>query len=326
MEGLWIRRPVDIAEHQMKYFSGKVNSLINNLPASPTNPLKWISEAKSKWRQDVTSDKFKFKEITLLQTIKLIGGLGNSTSAGINNIDALALKAAATHLAPPLMHLVNTSLKTSKFASRWKVSKLLPLLKSPELNKLSPSSFRPIAILPTISKLVEKVAQSQILHYLEENGMMNSTSHAYRTSYSTTSALLELSEELYRGADEKKVSVIMTLDQSAAFNCVQHQILMDKLALYDMDDTVLKWVASYLSHRSQFVSVGMARSSIHSMRRGVPQGSVLGPLLFTVFTNELSTVIRDPDCPNPNHQDDSKLFGNNCDLCGKIFQYADDTT
>ena len=194
------------------------------------------------------------------------------------------------------------------------------------MNKLSPSSFRPIAILPTISKLVEKVAQSQILEHLEKNGMLNPTSHAYRTGYSTTSALLELSEELYRGADEKNVSVVMTLDQSAAFDCVQHQILMDKLALYDMDETVLKWISSYLSHRSQFVSVGTARSSIHSMERGVPQGSVLGPLLFTVFTNELSLVIRDPDCTNPTHHDNSKLFGNNCDLCGKNFQYADDTT
>ena len=271
-------------------------------------------------------DKFKFKEINLLQTIKLIGGLGNSTSAGIDNIDALAIKAAAVHLAHPLMHLVNTSLKNSKFASRWKISKLLPLLKSPELNKLSPSSFRPIAILPTISKLVEKVAQSQILSYLEENDMINSTSHAYRSGYSTTSALLELSEELYKGADEKKVLVIMTLDQSAAFDCVQHQLLMDKLAMYNMDDTVLKWVSSYLSHQSQFVSVGTAKSTIHSMKRGVPQGSVLGPLLFSVFTNELSTVIKDPDCPNTRHQDNSKLFGINCDLCGKNFQYADDTT
>ena len=194
------------------------------------------------------------------------------------------------------------------------------------MNKLSPSSFRPIAILPTISKLVEKVVQMQILSYLEENDMINSTSHAYRSGCSTTSAMLELSEELYKGADEKKVSVIMTLDQSAAFDCIQHQLIMDKLALYNMDDSVLKWVSSYLSHRSQFVSVGTAKSSIHSMKRGVPQGSVLGPLLFSVCTNELSTVIKDPDCPNPRHQDNSELFGINCDLCGKIFQYADDTT
>ena len=109
LEGLMIRRPVDIAEYQMKYFSEKVNTLINNLPTSPTNPLKWIREAKLNWRQDVIMDKFKFKEINLLQTIKLIGGLGNSTSAGIVNIDALAIKAAAVPLAPPLMHLVNTS-------------------------------------------------------------------------------------------------------------------------------------------------------------------------------------------------------------------------
>ena len=156
--------------------------------------------------------------------------------------------------------------------------------------------------------------------------MMNNASHAYRSSYSTTTALLELSEELYRCADEKKVSTIMTLDQSAAFDCIQHQLLIDKLRLYNLDDAALKWVTSYLEYRSQFVSIGTAKSDIFPMYRGVPQGSVLGPLQFSIFTNDLSEAIRDPGCPNPAHLDSEKLFGPDCDLCGKIIQYADDTT
>ena len=244
----------------------------------------------------------------------------------MDDIDALAIKAAAKHLADPIRHVVNTSLMTSKYASRWKISKLLPLLKSPELNKLTPGSFRPIAILPTLSKLVEKAAHAQLLQYLEKSNMISTAAHAYRSGYSTSTAMLELTEELYRGVDENKVSILMTLDQSSAFDCVQHKLLLDKLEYYDLDKTAIQWISNYLEHRSQFVAIGTAKSNIYPMRRGVPQGSVLGPLLFSIFTNELCTVIHNPECRNPEHQNTENLFGPNCEECGKIFQYADDTT
>ena len=102
--------------------------------------------------------------------------------------------------------MINVSLATSEFAQRWKLSKLLPLLKASELNKLFPSSYRPIAILPTVSKLIEKAAQIQLLKFLEDNHLLNDNSHAYRRGYSTTTALLEISEELYSAIDDKKIS------------------------------------------------------------------------------------------------------------------------
>ena len=231
IQGKLIERPIDLANTQIKYFSDKVNKLINNLPASTTNPLMWLEKAMLRWESHGKFPKFTFRELTLSETIQLVSGLGNSTSAGIDYIDALAIKSAIVSLASPLRHLINTSLSTSTYANRWKISKILPLLKSPEMNKMLPSSFRPIAILPTVSKLVEKAAQSQMLEYMTVNNMLNDSSHAYRKGYSTTMAMLEISEELFKAAEEKKISAIMTLDQSAAFDCVHHDILTEKTTL-----------------------------------------------------------------------------------------------
>ena len=326
IQGKLIRRPDELATHQMNYFTEQVKNLISRLPASTTNPLKWLAEAELKWKGRGTFESFSFKEISLNETISLISKLGNSTSSGIDHIDALAIKAATTLLAPPLRHIINVSLSTSRFANRWKISQLLPLLKSSDANKLLPSSYRPVAILPVVSKLVEKTVQSQLLQFLQKNRMLNTSSHAYKPGHSTTTAMIELTEELYSAVEDKKISAIMTLDQSSAFDCVHHQILISKLEYYNISEKVTDWIRDYLSHRSQFVSIGTSDSPIHPMSRGVPQGSVLGPLLFSIFTNELSEVVRDPECTQSSHQNTEKMFGEECDKCGKIIQYADDTT
>ena len=159
---------------------------------------------------------------------------------GIDNIDALALKAATSQITAPIRHKVNTSLKTSKFASRWKLSKLLPLLKAKDLNRLLPASYRPIAILPAILKIVEKAAQSQILAHFEKFKLLNDGSHVYRKGYSTTTNLIDITDRLYQAIDERKISSLMTIDQSAAFDCVSHAILLRKMKVYRMDETVIK--------------------------------------------------------------------------------------
>ena len=118
--------------------------------------------------------------------------------------------------------------------------------------------------------------------------------------------------------DERKISSLMTLDQSVAFDCVQHSLLLQKFAVYNLD--------SYLVYRSQFVSIGRSHSRMAAMDRGVPQGSVLGPLLYTIFTNEMSESVINPNCPNTVHNNHVDLFCQNCTDCGKVTQYADNAT
>ena len=262
----------------------------------------------SNWSQCGKFEKFYFREVTLLETIELIGRLSNSTSFGTDQIDALALKVAVSHLASPIRHLINVSLKTGKYANKWKLAKLIPLLKSSELNQLLPSSYRPISILPTISKVVEKAAQIQLLEYMEKYKMLNESTHAYRNGRSTTTTLIELTEQLYTAIDANKIASIMTLDQSAAFDCVIHKVLLDKLEMYNISGDVLKWICSYLMYRTQFVEIGTSQSKMYAMERGVPQGSVLGPLLYSLYTNEMSVAIKNPNCKDKVHLNKDELF------------------
>ena len=151
----------------------KVKTLMEDLPATQEDPLKWLRGAFSRWERKGKLDIFQFREVTLDETIKMIGRLSNSTAFGIDSIDSLSIKLATLHLAQPIRHLINVSLLERKFANRWKLAKIFPLLKDKDLNKLSPESYRPVAILPTLSKLVERAAHSQLLSYLERTEQLN---------------------------------------------------------------------------------------------------------------------------------------------------------
>ena len=151
-------------------------------------------------------------------------------------------------------------------------------------------------------------------------------SHAYRQNLSTATALLQLVDELHNSTDKNLISQLLALDKKAAFDCVSHTILLDKLQRYGCSSTTITWMRNYLEFRSQYISIGRHKSKIVATSRGVPQGSILGPLLYLVYTNKNNEVVRDPNCTNDAHEDRTKLFGNNCNMCGKIITYADDTT
>ena len=189
-----------------------------------------------------------------------------------------------------------------------------------------PESYCLIAILPTISKLVERPAQKQILEYFEKYKLLNDNAHAYQTGYSTTTTLLEITDNIFQAIDENQMLYVMTVDQSAAFDCVSHQILLQKLNIYNLSRETLQWISSYLEFLTQFVTIGRTESRMCPVDRGVPQGSVLGPLLYSVYTNEMSETITDTDCRNEAHSDNEQLFGKECCQCGTITQYADDST
>ena len=244
----------------------------------------------------------------------------------MDGLDALTVKSAADELSGPLTHLINISIRTKTFASRWKISRIIPHLKSQEASKIDPSSYRPVALLSTVSKLVERTTQTQLQKHMEMEKLFNHNNHAYRTNFSTTTALLQLTEKLYTATDKNLISQLLAIDQSSAFDCVNHEILTQKLRKYGCSQETLDWMISYLGNRSQFVNVGRHNSNIVTTNRGVPQGSILGPLLFLVYTNEISEAVVDPECRNLSHSQKMKLFGENCDDCGQVVSFADDTT
>ena len=157
---------------------------------------------------------------------------------------------------------------------------------------------------------------------------MNSNHHSYRKQHSTVTAMLQLSDAVFSRCDANKITTLVTLDQSAAFDMLSHETLCRKLKLYNFSEEVLNWVKSYLNFRSHYVSIGTRQSKFNNVTSGVPQGSVLGPIFYVLYVNELPTLMNDVDCDEPVHTTDdvdAKLFTENCVRCGQMPTYADDS-
>ena len=140
--------------------------------------------------------------------------------------------------------------------------------------------------------------------------------------------MLQLSDAIFHGCDLNKITTLVTLDQSAAFDVLSHQILTRKLALYNFGENVIAWITSYLSYRSQYITIGTRNLSYKNVTSGIPQGSVLGPIFYVIYVNELPSILNDVNCTNEVHAktDASDLFDDNCEVCGQMPTYADDST
>ena len=155
--------------------------------------------------------------------------------------------------------------------------------------------------------------------------MWNRNLHLYRNNHSTNTALSQLVDSIFEDSEDKKISNVMAVDESAAFNCLQVPILLDKLRQYKFHEDTIQWIESYLTFWSQFVSIGGQKSRIRAVSQGVPQGSILGPIFFNLYINELPDTVNDYDeCIDEAHKTREELFNKDCRTCGNLPCYADD--
>ena len=224
-EGVKITDPQKMANLQMATFSDKTAKLIRELPPPVIDPCASLMKSLDKWGESRDSREiFNFNTVSELDTLKIIKDISNTTSSANDRIDAISIKHGASILHGPITHVINTSINTSKFANKWKIGKLLPLHKGKGLNPLDPKSYRPISMLPVIGKIVERALQPQLLEYMEKSGQLNPNHHSYRKDHSTVTAMLELSDAIFNGCEAKKITTLITLDQSAAFDVLSHDI------------------------------------------------------------------------------------------------------
>ena len=219
----------------------------------------------------------------------------------LNPIPTSLTKECLSDMLPLITRIVNSSLCSGVVPPQFKQAVVTPMLKKPGLDPNDLKNFRPVSNLPFISKILEKVVLTQLQKHLSENDLLEIRQSAHRKNHSTETALL-------RNADDRLVSVLALLDLSAAFDTLDHPILLQRLETKSgISGTVLHWIASYLEGREQSVKVDNILSSPSPLQFGVPQGSVLGPILFTLYSQPLSDLICRHECDYHKYTDDTQL-------------------
>ena len=280
--------PRDIANSLNQIFIEKVRKLRNETNADTNEAAKLRLRS---WLETRDSEiaAFELKPIDLTKLRKILKKLKGNRSCGIDFIDGYSIKLAAPILKNILLHLVNLSIEESKFPQFWKTSKINPHFKKGE--RCNGENYRPVSDIIFVSKIAESAVFEQTFEHFNQNHLWHSNHHGFRPNHSTATALAQLQDIWIRGAEDTKFTAALLLDLSAAFDVVDHRILLDKMALYGFSHNTAKWFESYLMNRSQHVLVESRLSDpLPVGDQGVPQGSLLGPLCFLVFYNDFPAV------------------------------------
>ena len=286
-----------VANKFNKFFCNIAAKLAEKLEKRPFHETKIPDFYKEK---GVSPCDFKLKAISVDKVQKLLSSLNVTKSVGSDGISARFLKDAADVIAAPLKHIVNLSLKTGQVPSDFKKARVVPLYKKGDCNY--EGNYRPVSILPVVSKVFKRIVHEQLYEYLNSKNLIYEFQSGFRSTFSTNTALTYLGDKIRFNLDKGDFTGVVLLDLQKAFDTVDHTILLSKLMAAGANNTVVKWFSSYLSSRKQFVDVQGTFSSEESVSCGMPQGSILGPLLFTLYVNDMSSAV-------------------GCDLC----LYADDS-
>ena len=245
---------------------------------------------------------FRFEEISDYEVLKLINDIKISKSSAYQELSSRLFKDAFSVLSKELAYLFNICMTKGVFPKEWGLAEVTPIPKSGDLNMVK--NWRPISQIKLPGKLLEKIVHCQLSRYFE--GILNKSQHGFRNNKSTGTAIFDVLQEVFQNWNNKNYSSCIFIDYSKAFDTIDHTILIDKLKIYGLDTMSLNFLTSYLTNRYQRININIntVSSNYSKLRCGVPQGSILGPLLFIIYTNDIFLEISEKE---------------------KIYMYADDT-
>ena len=293
-----------LATSFLNFFDDKITKLCAMIPSTFDN----IFGTSSDFLSATTPTLSNFASATTDEKRKIILS-STDASCPLDIIPTKLLKSCLDALIAPITHFINLSLSEGNFPDTFKRAVVLPLLKKHSLPKEDLSSYRPISNLNFISKVLEKVIYSRLCTHLESFPSLSQFQSAYRKFHSTETALLRIHNDLLLAINRQHVSALVLLDLSAAFDTIDHNLLLNRLrSTFGISDSAFSLLSSYLCNRSQSVAVDHEYSPTLPLLRGVPQGSVLGPLLFSLYTTPLSHILADSSIQFHFYADDTQLY------------------
>lgn len=296
-----VRGPAEIPGVFNDFFASIAIKLRNDIPVGVSSPLDYMG-VPSPFSLDA-------ELVSELEVFRMISSLANK-SGRLNTIPVFIFKALNDVISPVICNLFNSSLLEGSFPDVLKVAEVIPIHKSGSL--VDVSNYRPISTLPVLSKVFERLMRVRLLSFFDQHSTLSEHQFGFRLGHETGDAILEFLDCCYKSLDAKKHLISIFLDLSKAFDTIDHEILLAKLNHVGVRGRVLEWLTSYLCRRKQFVTVDAHSSGVLDIYTGVPQGSVLGPLLFLVFINDMSCS---SDIINFVHfADDTTLFVSGEDL------------
>ena len=277
VNGNLITDKIKIVNKFNDYFLNIGTELASKIPSTSVNIFKFLKR---------NSENFCSLYFTDAQEIKhIVSKLPSKMSFGYDNIPISIVKYSIAHIAEPLAKIINCSITTGTFPDKLKVAKVCPIYKNGDKNCFE--NYRSISILPSFSKIFEKIVYIRLVKFLDLKKIIPDNQYGFRKGISSAMAITEMCNKITAATDRNEYSIGVFIDLSKAFDTINHKILLQKLEHHGVRGRVLDWFKNYLTNRKQYVFANGTSSNICDISCGVPQGSILGPLLFLLYISDI---------------------------------------
>jgi len=299
---LHVTASTHLCNNFLDFFATKIDNVRKGICASISlsSPSINVSYSGTVFSHFCTLDSYSLqKEVSQMKPVTSL----------LDPIPTSLFQSCFASLCPVVLSIINDSLCTGVVPPSFKIAAVTPVPKKTNVDYENLSNFRPISNLPFLVKILERVVASQLISHLTENNLFEPLQSGFRKFYSTETALVKVTNDLLIASDSGYFSILILLDLSAAFDTVDHLVLITRLETdFGVSDIALNWFRSYLSDRKQFVSMGRFRSKIYVVQSGVPQGSILGPLLFNIYIFTLGQLLRSLGLKFHLYADDTQIY------------------